>query len=170
MMYYKSLNKQTASTITKRVCKTLGIEFRKVFGPCRASHVSQCRWIIWHLLHDHLGFTMIDIGRFFKKDHTSVSYGIKQYHLRFEPQQLVKKNFDSWMKEIPALDIPAVANGEMVPEPIVIVKYVVLHGLLCTPKAVNFKPIAHAPKELKIAWLMRNVDYSKHEIPASCKL
>jgi chromosomal replication initiation ATPase DnaA len=59
------------------VCAEMGVKYSQVQGVSRMAHISDARALVCLFGHDR-GFSTPQIGRWIKKDHTSVLHGIKR--------------------------------------------------------------------------------------------
>lgn len=66
-----------------------GLTLDDIRGDSREKDLVVCRHEIWAIM-ETLGVTHSEIARFFKRDHTSVRYGIAQHHARKRSSKLVR--------------------------------------------------------------------------------
>lgn len=67
----------TADAIARGVCKRHRLTKDQLFGSCREPRFVLARREAYYLCHVKLGMSKVSIGRFFKKDHSTVLYHIK---------------------------------------------------------------------------------------------
>ena len=67
----------TARTI-REVAAEHGVSPRAISGPNRERVIVEARWEVWARLHA-LGWTAAEIARLTKRDHTSVTHGLRRH-------------------------------------------------------------------------------------------
>lgn len=60
------------------VCDELELAPENLTGPRRYRCIAEARWIVAALFREKFGMTTEEIGARIKKDHSTVSYGIKK--------------------------------------------------------------------------------------------
>lgn len=65
--------------IVNEVAERRNIATHELLGKNRARPVSYARWELWTILRDELGMTWVDIGKKFKRDHSSVVHGVTRW-------------------------------------------------------------------------------------------
>lgn len=64
--------------VAKAVALFLRLDASLMIGKTRMTRVARARWIAWWIAHYKLDKSYTFIGQVFRKDHTSVIYGVKQ--------------------------------------------------------------------------------------------
>ena len=70
------------------VCKALNVGRRDLHSPHRAKHLSEARHIFYWFARMYTARSYPEIGRFIKRDHATVMYGVKKIDsdfLRYMP-------------------------------------------------------------------------------------
>ncbi len=70
----------TLGTIVAEVCREAGLSEEKLRVPGKNSQAAQARWMVGLLAMDHNRVTLTDVARYFGRDVTSISNGVR--HLR----------------------------------------------------------------------------------------
>lgn len=67
--------------LTKQVCEEFGVSLEDVMGPSRRHILSDARRKIWATAYarNHYAYTTTSLGRWFGRDHSTVSVGIARF-------------------------------------------------------------------------------------------
>jgi len=61
-----------------KVTEHFGIPIIRLFSPTRDQDVVEVRQCIWHVLYTYEKKNYTALGRYFKRDHATVLYGVKK--------------------------------------------------------------------------------------------
>lgn len=64
--------------IIRIVVEFTGITVDQMIGNGKNAHVSDSRFIMWRMLRRFTKLTLMDIGQMFRRDHTSIMYGVQR--------------------------------------------------------------------------------------------
>ena len=67
--------------IAEEVSDATGIPMAVLVGENRAKHIAHARQLAYYIAHRE-GFTLPEIGRVFRRDHTTVLHGVRQESIR----------------------------------------------------------------------------------------
>lgn len=71
--------KRKASIIIREVCIKHNITLEAFFGPLKVMHIAMARREVFYRIAKETDMTLPAIGRFVKRDHTTVIHGINKY-------------------------------------------------------------------------------------------
>ena len=77
------------------VSEMTGIPKAVLMSRARHEPVPQLRWIAWRLISNNSLVTFSTLGRLFKRDHVSVSYGLRQLNNRIETDKAFRDEYDA---------------------------------------------------------------------------
>lgn len=66
-----------ATNILKAVCTHYGVEKTRLLSPTRNKGIVRMRWIAMYLLKRRMNYSLMEIGRRMKLDHTTVLHGLR---------------------------------------------------------------------------------------------
>ncbi|SIT25524.1 dnaA protein helix-turn-helix [Chryseobacterium ureilyticum] len=78
-----------------KMCNTLEVSINEVRSGNRKQHLCDARKIICYILRGQ-GLTLEEIGKFLKRDHSTIGYNIREYHTMIS----INKNFECKAIEI----------------------------------------------------------------------
>jgi|GEM_PF-3482128 len=70
--------------ILTAVCVGLKIDHKALVGKCRTREISDARKIAFRLLRDLSSMTLVQIGRLFNKEHSTVVHSLDAYNELYE--------------------------------------------------------------------------------------
>lgn len=76
---YKPTMKETLATILKLCCEGHGVKIEDVVSPSRLRALSYCRSNFCFLARARTGATLMEVGEFINRDHSTVIYKEKQH-------------------------------------------------------------------------------------------
>lgn len=85
--------------IIESTCRFLGVSKEDIFSSSRKQNISLARQIIMYILRRKVKKSLKEIGKLFKKEHSTVIYNIKALEKKLQDQRF-KIKFDLLMKEI----------------------------------------------------------------------
>ena len=67
--------------ISAQVCHKYGITQGQLFGRSVRRVISSARKEVYYRAHEELKMSLANIGRYFRRDHTTIAHGIKQHKI-----------------------------------------------------------------------------------------
>ena len=68
----------TPDTVVRYVCRYFGVDETQLKGPHRGKNISEPRQIAAYLIRELTSYTLEDIGKYFNRDHGTISHSIKK--------------------------------------------------------------------------------------------
>jgi len=65
-------------TIRDLVAEFYLCSITSLLGPSRCTVFVRTRWIAWMLTQKYLGTSLVDLGRMYNRDHTTIMHGIRR--------------------------------------------------------------------------------------------
>ena len=69
--------------IVREVCMEAGMSAEMLRAPGKSSQAARARWLVGLLAMDHISATLTHVARYFGRDVTSISNGVRQLRDRF---------------------------------------------------------------------------------------
>jgi len=99
----KYVKKPQIRKIINSVCEATGIEYKRIMSDERTSPVVAARYMCWNLIMEyHKDISYKQIGRLFKKHHSTVIYSLSSFPANLLYDPLVRKQFSKAKKIIHA--------------------------------------------------------------------
>lgn len=167
-VYFSEKHKKFAhEVIIKNILSTMRVSKRAALSQCRQMDLVRARWVCYHVLQTHLGWSMPRIGKYFNRDHTTVLHGLRGYKNEFALQEFVKMHYNKWVNIAPELEIERVSNENLIAASVnSAAEDMSLEELedraMILGDNIKWASPARRKKEMN-ARLMAGVDYSQHE-------
>ncbi len=81
----------TLGAIVAKVCREIGVSEEKLKVRGRGSQAAQARWMVGLLAMDYNSVTLTEVARYFGRDVTSISNGVRQLRERFNSDKHFEK-------------------------------------------------------------------------------
>lgn len=69
---------QPALKIIAEVAEEHGVSVAALLGPCKVRELAVPRMLAYHRIRAELGYSYPRIGRIFKRDHSTIIYGVRR--------------------------------------------------------------------------------------------
>jgi len=76
------------------VARVLKVRLPDFFNDNRLREVTHARQVAMYLLYKDLGYTQVQIGLIFQRDHTTVGYSVKTVERRIQEDQVLRKTIE----------------------------------------------------------------------------
>ena len=71
-------------SIENTICDLASITREELRSPLRSRTIADARMIVWYILHNHLGLSHSQIAKIYKKDNSTITYGVNKVYYNEE--------------------------------------------------------------------------------------
>lgn len=87
---------EAAEKIIERICDYYGVDVERILASTRIQPIAQIRHICMFIVKEKTGMTVVSIGKYFNRDHTSILHAIKRVQDLIDTEREVRDDIQTF--------------------------------------------------------------------------